>query len=376
MIAMQLEDATSDVRLFDARDLPWIDDLLRIVEQCVGQPWRVLLERIEHAPFVIDRREVPARARQVITSALRRTLGGSAERGRIARKLRASVLGSPALDAMTRQARIARASEELGIEAADVEQLLWADLARERPVTLSKRRPTARALAEIGNVERIQRELRRARAVELRVWDNVHGLVRMAARCGLIVHVSSERSSGAWRLDIAGPLALFHATTIYGRAIGALVPMLASHPRFELAIHCDFASGPHVRRVASPLLLPAHVDRLKPSLADRLARDLEAREHEIHREPPPLVVGDAVGFPDLALVHRGARWFIEVIGFSTAEYLADKRALYRAANARVVLCIDAKRSVLEEQADVVPYTRRIDADAVIELIERSQEEVG
>lgn len=369
MIAMQVESAaSSEIPLFEARDLPWIEELLRIVERSIGQPWRVLLERIEHASLVAGGRAVSGRARQTITNALRRSLGGRAERGRIARKLRASVLGHPALEPQVRVERIGRASEELGIEPGDVEQLLWADLARERPVTLP-RRPTARALAELGNIERIQRELRRARAVELRVWNNAHGLVRMAVRCGLIVHLSREQETSAWRLDIAGPLSLFHATTIYGRAIAALVPMLAAHDRFELSIHRDFPNGPHVRRVSPPLLLPAYVDRSKPSLTDRLARDLEAREHSVEREPTPLVVGDEVALPDLAIEHRGARWFVEVIGFATAEYLADKLALYRAAGARVILCVDAKRSVLAEQPFVVPYGRRVDADALIERIE-------
>jgi predicted nuclease of restriction endonuclease-like RecB superfamily len=369
MIAMKLGAASSEVRLFDAADLPWIDELLGIVAQCIGQPWRVLLERIEHAPFVANRREVSIRARRTITNALRRALGGRAERGKIARKLRASVLGHPALTNNERETRIASASAALGIEPADVEQLLWADLARERPVNLPARRPTARMLAELGNIELIQRELRRAREVELRVWENAHGLVRMAARCGLIVRASHEPATDAWRLDITGPLALFHATTIYGRALGALVPILANHARFELAIHCDFTSGPHVRQISPPVLLPPYVERLKPSLGDRLARDLVLRDHVVDREPAPLVIGDDVVFPDLAIEHRGARWFVEIIGFSTAEYLADKLAMYRAADARVILCVDAKRSVVDEHASVVPYARSVDADSVVERIE-------
>jgi predicted nuclease of restriction endonuclease-like RecB superfamily len=372
VIAMKLDVATSDVRLFDAADLPWIEQLLEIVARCIGQPWRVLLERIEHAPFVANGREVSLRARRTITNALRRALGGRAERGKIARKLRASVLGHPALAESERAARIAHASAELGIEPADVEQLLWADLARERPVHLPARRPSARMLAELGNIERIQHELRRAHQVELRVWDNAHALVRMAARYGLIVRAVHEQATGAWRLAITGPLALFHATTIYGRALGALAPMLANHARFELAIHCDFASGPHVRQIGPPILLPRYVERLKPSPGDRLARDLMLREHVVDREPAPLVVGNEVVFPDLAIDHRGARWFVEIIGFSTAEYLADKLALYRAADANVILCIDAKRSVVDEHPNVVPYARHVDADSVVERIEAAE----
>lgn len=366
---MKVGSASSEVRLFDESDLAWIEQLLGIVGQCIGQPWRVLLERIEHAPFVANGREVPLRARRTITNALRRVLGGRVERGKIARKLRASVLGHPALVASEREARIARVSDDLGIEPADVEQLLWADLARERPVTLPVRRPSARQLAELGNVERIQHELRRAHEVDLRIWDHAHELVRTAARCGLIVRATHEARTGAWHLGVTGPLALFHATTIYGRALGTLAPILANHPRFELAIRCELGSGPHVRHISPPVMLPAYVERRKPSIGERLARDLLLREHVVDREPAPLVVGDVVLFPDLAIEHRGGRWFIEIIGFSTAEYLDDKRSLYRAADARVIFCVDAKRSVIDEHPFLVPYVRQVDADTVIERIE-------
>ena len=71
MIAMQL-DPTSDLRVFDDRDLGWIEELLRLVAATAGQPWRVLLERIEHAPLRIGSRPVPARMRTMIVNALRR----------------------------------------------------------------------------------------------------------------------------------------------------------------------------------------------------------------------------------------------------------------------------------------------------------------
>jgi predicted nuclease of restriction endonuclease-like RecB superfamily len=369
VIAMQ-PDQVSEVRLFDHGDMPWIEQLLQLVERSLGEPWRVLLERIEHAPLSNGARPVPPKMREQITNALRRVLGGRAERGRIARKLRGSVLGHPALAPAEREARIAAAADSLGIAREDVESLLWADLARERPVVLPGGRPDPRMLAAIANVDRIQREMRRARMIELRVWDNAHGLVRLAARCGLITQVSRE-SDGALLLRITGPLALFHATTVYGRALGALVPLLVEHPRFELEIHCDYTSGPHTRQVVPPVLLPPYNGRLKPSPAERLVVDLARRGHTVDPAPEPLTVDRHVVVPDLAIEHAGVRWFVEVIGFSTADYLADKRALYRAANERVLFCVDAKRSNADEQADVVSFTRRIDADDVVQVLEEA-----
>ena len=365
MIAMQIE-ATSTVRLFDERDLSWIDELLRLFAATVGQPWRVLLERIEHAPLRQGTRPVPQRARNMITNALRRVLGGRSERGRIARRLRAAVLGHPALDPAERTQRIAAAATSLGIEPADIESLLWADLARERPVVLPPRPPTAAVLAAYANVECIQREIRRARMIELRVWGPAHALVRTAARYGLITQLARE-PDGALLMRITGPLALLHETTVYGRALGGLVPLLADHKSFELAIHCDFPSGPHTRGVTSPVLLPPHTSRLAASPADRLARDLVAREYTVESSPPPLAINGSVVFPDLAVHYGAVRWLVEIIGFSTADYLLDKLALYRAANERVILCVDAKRSPdVEEHPSLLPFVKRIDVDLLLE----------
>ncbi|MDQ3336183.1 MAG: DUF790 family protein, partial [Myxococcota bacterium] len=289
---------------------------------------------------------------------------------RIARRLRATVLGHPALEPPARAARIAAAAATLGLADEDVESLLWADLARERPVVLPTARPDPRMLAAFANVDRIQREMRRARMIELRVWDNAHGLVRLAARCGLITQVARE-PDGALLLRIAGPLALFHTTTVYGRALGALVPLLADHPRFELDIHRDYESGPHTRRVVPPALLPPFTSRLKPSPADRLAKDLALRGHLVDREPAPLAVDEHVLFPDLSIDFAGVRWLVEVVGFSTADYLADKLALYRAANARVILCVDTMRSTPDEHPSLLPFSRRIDADDVVQILEEA-----
>ena len=311
------------------------------------------------------------------------------------------MLGHPALDTTAREARITEAAATLGLDPRDVDSLLWSDLALERPVVLSAGRPEARVLAAIANVDRVQRGMRRAREVELRVWDEPHGLVRLAARCGLLTHTTRE-PDGALLLQLAGPLSLFHRTTVYGRALAALVPLLANHERFELDIHCDFASGPRTLRVMPPVMFPPYTSRLKPSVADRLARDLEVRECRVEREPPPIVVestamrlvsnelpratnrrdvdddGDDdddaphVLFPDLAIEHGGRRWLVEVIGFSTANYLADKLARYAAAGERVILCVDAKRSIVEqEDISILEFTKRVDADALVERIDEA-----
>ncbi len=352
---------SSEIHLLDASDAPWIGSILDLVERSLGEPWRVLLERIEHAPLRASRARVG-----MIVGALRRVLGGRTERARVARRLRGLVLGHPALDREARAARIDVAVNKLGISAADVEELLWADLAKERPVMLPEGRPPEGTLAAFANLDRIQRAVRRAREVRLRVWGDAHDLVRTAARYGLLSRIS-RGADGETIIDVTGPLALFHATTVYGRTLAALVPLVAAHERFTLDLHCDFSGHARILHVETPTLLPpAPVPRRrKPSVAEHLARDLRAMDLAVMREPTPIVVsarlddgvvldgpaGDQLLFPDLLVEVGGVTWSIEVIGFSTADYLEHKRASYRAAGIQhLVLCIDDARSQAHAKA--------------------------
>jgi predicted nuclease of restriction endonuclease-like RecB superfamily len=302
--------------------------------------------------------------------ALRRVLGGAGPRARIARKVRALVLGPPALAPDERQARLELAAATLGTTAEDIESLLWVDLAMERPVTLPRGRPAETELAAIANLERIQRCVRRAHDLQLRVWDHANELVRTVARYGLIAQI--KREDDATLLDVIGPLALFHSTMVYGRALAALVPLLADHARFELDIHCQLGGDRAHLRVTPPVLLPpvAVSPRRAPSIAERLARELAQLGHIIEREPPPIASGEHLLFPNLTIERDGLRWYIEVLGFSTKESVAAKLERYRQAGvATVVLCVDLVTAPSADlESPVCGFTGNVDVDDLLAML--------
>lgn|GEM_PF-2264294 len=317
--------AATDIRLYDAADLPWITIVVDHVMSCVGQPWRVLRERLDHAP--IRGARVAA-----IVGAMRRMMDGRAQRTKVARKVRAAVLGQPALDDDSRVQRLARAGDELGIDPSEIESLLWIDLADERPVTLPSGRPDETRLAAFANLDRIQRALRRAKHVRIHAWGNAHALIRTAARYGLLVRVSTAPPRAAPRdafatrdalaardavatrdtqtiIDIVGPLSLFHQTSVYGRSLGAVVPQLAGLDRFIVEIDADFGYGMASLRVTSPAMLPPApaAERGKPSIAMKITSAM-ARQRDVlvERDPSPIANGRDRLFPDLAIEIVGA----------------------------------------------------------------------
>jgi hypothetical protein len=221
----------------------------------------------------------------------------------------------------------------------------------------------------------------RASAVRIDVEGTTRGLVRHAKWHGLIC-VVAERSGGAGAMmELSGPFALFRNTRLYGRALGELVPLLAWCARFRLQAECVLDGRSLTLQLATgdpifPSVMRRQYDSL---LEERFAREFRrlAPIWDVIREPEPINVGGPLIFPDFALRHRvdpARRWLLEIVGFWTPDYLARKLALYRRARlANLILCIDERRNCSEADlppgSQVVRYRRRVDASAVLQVLE-------
>lgn len=384
------------IRLLDERDLGWIGDVVDVVATAAGKPWRVALERLDDTRR-IEQPHAPVRFAAVV-SAVQRILGGRARNAPLARTTRALVLGAPALTPAEREARIAYAARELEITCMAVELLLWSDLPRERPVELPRGRPSEFEVAAVANVHLLQRAMRRARSVRLRVWGDAGPLIRAAAARGLLTTLSIHGvrdvdlpgvSGPVTVLDIVGPLALFHHTAVYGRALADLVPLLADCDRFELELVAKSRDQTYTVDVASPVLLPAVPARLvRPGFnLQRLINALERAARSsgyvttaasapqpdaraagpaiaITPRPPAIPSGRSLVCPDLVIERGERRLHVEILGFWTPEFLARKLALYRDAGiADVVLCVDDSRGCdpgeLAPELPVLRYSKRV-----------------
>lgn len=364
------------LELLDDHDAPWIRALVDEAEAAVTRPWRELIERLDRIPSRTSRAR-----RDAALHALRAALTGRSGVGLRATQVRERLLGRACLDAAERAARLTEAAAGLSATVEDVESALWADLAAERLVAMPRGRPSERVIAADANVLLLQRALNRCHALGLRIWGNARAIARTAAVRGLM---ATARARGAEiELEISGPLALFHRTTVYGRALGSLVPHLAWCERFVLEASCDFGRGPARLIVRPPVLLPPGPPprRYDSGVEERLARELGRRAPawRVIREPTPVDAGGRLAFPDFLLEHRDTserRWWVEIVGFWTREYLQHKLATYRAASLpRIILCIDEARTVddgeLPPEAHIVRFKRAVPVDAVMAIIERA-----
>jgi predicted nuclease of restriction endonuclease-like RecB superfamily len=281
----------------------------------------------------------------------------------------------------TQSAALASAATSFGVDVDQLRAGLFADLPGERVVTALSQPPSPGALAAKANLWLAQAFVSRAVRVKLDVKGVSRVLVLNAKAKGLLCTVSGSVDGSAAVLELSGPLSLFKNTRLYGRALASLVPTLPFCDRWILDAEC-FVYGRHVsfRLSTGAPIEPADAPKRFDSKAEeRFARDFDRRfarapgPWRLVREPRPVVVGDGLAFPDFALEHDGGAKkpvFVELVGFWTPAYVAQKLDRYRRArDLDLILCVDdtlaCADGALLESARIVRFRRRVDVDAVL-----------
>jgi len=379
LLSCEFRGSAAIPRFLGDADRPWLRALIDECDRFTGRPIRELEARLRDpvpgAPD--DKRRLAA----YLLLGMARSRVESPVPPREARAALFTASGRSPADA--RDVVTARCAGELGVSPAALLGSLFADLPSERiaisPPSLDPGDVVLRA-----NLALAQGLLARAYSVRIAVDGNARAVVRHAALRGLICSVMRDAGDDLARIELSGPFALFRRTLLYGRALGAVVPVLAWTRRFKLEATCDIRGRRAVVTLATgdPIFPSSEPRRFDSRLEERFARDFAriARDWAIVREPEPIEAGGHLFFPDFAVYPRldaSQRWFVEIVGFWTREYLANK--LERLRHARVsnlVLCIDADRNLgdgdVPASMALVRYHRRIDAAKVLEIVTASE----
>ncbi len=366
-------------------DHPWLRALLEEYERFIGRPQRELDARLrEPLPC-----ESPPTKLRLAVQVLGRLRSSHRKTAVPPRRARALVFGEAGRTLAPPQTILCAVAASLGVTPEDLRDSLFGDLPGERLVGAPGQSLSAVELALRCNLELVQALLFRATMVRIEVEGNTRALVRQAKWRGLICTGIERSGTAGATLEVSGPFALFRNTRLYGRALGELVPLLAWCPRFRLRAACVVGG----RRLTLQLgtgdpIFPGSVPRRYDSrLEARFASEFRrvAPAWDVIREPEPIPAGGTLIFPDFALQHRSnpvRRWLLEIVGFWTPDYVARKLARYRNARlSNLILCVDEDRNCAEadlpSRALVVRFRRRVDASAVLRLIEsRDRPAVG
>jgi predicted nuclease of restriction endonuclease-like RecB superfamily len=157
--------------------------------------------------------------------------------------------------------------------------------------------------------------------------------------------------------------------------LGELVQFLPHCAKFKLRAECVLHDQEAVLDVQSgDPIFPAESPAIYDSkLEERFARDFKraAPDWDLVREPEPVPAGRTLIFPDFLLHHRlcpQRRFFVEILGFWSADYLVRKLALLREAGLpNLILCVDEVRGddLLPIDARIVRFRRCIDPRMVL-----------
>ena len=370
------------------QDEPWVRVLLAEMARFEGRRRRELAERLaEPLPCEAPHFKRRAASRALLALWRREPGEGPASRAAPARSLprpaalRQELFGTAAATETPAMAIADAAAARLGLSREAVLDLLFADLPGERPVRAPSPPPTPAEAMLRTNLAIAQAVLMRASRLELRVEGGVRPIVRLAKLRGLLCTILDVPDLGRPVLELSGPFSLFQHTLLYGRALAELLPHLAWCARFELRAACSLRGRLATVSVDSgDPIFPATPPSLYDSrLEERFAAEIVklAPDWDLLREPEPLRAAGTLIFPDFLLRHRlhpRRQVLIEIVGFWTPQYLANKLEKLRQADTVCLLCVDEDRACatadLPPQLPVVRFRRRIDAAAVLREVER------
>ena len=368
-------------RYLGANDYPWLQGLLQLYGQLEGMRRAELDARFRGGLPVSGPVESVQRARHVLD----RACASEGIPPKEAAQLREALFVAAASRRKMRQQLLADMASEQGKTSRELLESLFADLPSERKVAAVPSELNHIELALRVNLALVQGICARSVSMTIDLWGNARAIVRLAQLRGLLCTARplSDLDGGegaAVRLELSGPLSLFRQTRMYGRALSSLVPQLCWCQRFELKVVLPRSERRvEVSVVSGAPIFPSKAPKpFDSKLEERFARDFTrlAPDWTLVREPAPVQAEGRLIFPDFAIQHRRdstRRALLEIAGFWTANYLQDKLRHLRAAGIPgLILCIDARRDcgeeVLPDNARVIRYRRRIDAEQVLELL--------
>lgn len=379
-----LDGALVVPRYLGPRDEPWLRALLDVYAAFEGRPRSALGERLGE-PLVVRAPKAPLRmARHVLDRATR----SKPCRPVAPEAVRRAVFGRAA--AVPDRAEVmALVARELELEPEALEEQLFGDLRSSERVGPVPAELSTVALAQNTNLALASALLGRARSLRVKAFGNTRALVRHAQLVGLICTAEASAGGGIV-LDVSGPFALFRHTLIYGKRLASLVPRAMWCERFELEAKVSLAPGAGLvtYRLDNTAPIPAgrELERFDSAVEARFARDFArlGSEWDLVREPEPVPLsGGRLLFPDFALVHRrdARRVLVEIVGFWTERYLADKLARLREAQlGSLLLCVDERRGCRDDAlppgAEIVRFRSRVCAGEVLARIEERDDRLG
>ena len=290
----------------------------------------------------------------------------------------------------------AEAAATLGRNVEDVKRLLYADAPGARVL---RRAPAidGRALLARYNLELARGVLLDAERLTLTARGGWRAIFRALKAARLMYTL--RRQGRSYQVDVTGPAAEFIVKPArYGVRLARVVPALMRAPAWRFDAEIRGADGsrlsfrvsgkPHAPKTRAPVGERARKARYDSAWERSLATDFRRkfggdarRGWTLAREASPVALGDELFLPDFTLRHDdGREALVELVGFWTPEYLAEKTRKIAAAQLRHLILVvyrglavgkaTTELESLVEQERIVWFTTKPRATDVVKAAEQ------
>ena len=254
-----------------------------------------------------------------------------------------------------RNAPYVEAAATLGRSVEQVKQMMYADAPGARVLRHSPA-IDGRALLARYNLELARGVLLDAERLSLTARGGWRAIFRALKAARLMYTV--RRRGRSYRVEVTGPAAEFIVRpTRYGVRLARVVPALMRAPAWRFEADVRGADGtrlsfrvrgqPRAPTTRAPVGEAARRARYDSAWERSLATDFRRRfgadargGWTLTRESSPIAMGDELFLPDFTLRHAdGREALVELVGFWTPEYLAEKTRKITAANLRSLILV-------------------------------------
>ena len=271
----------------------------------------------------------------------------------------------------------------------ELKEILYTDLPDETRYLIPDTPINLHNLIHQANLILVKSLLLRSIECNILLLGHARQVVRYAKLAGLICVIKKVENPKLARhfgsvLSVSGPLSILHLTTIYGRRFAALIPLLTSCLQFKLKAKILFNGNIRELVVTSedPITCPHDVtchsfdSKIEKMFFEQFSKHAQSINWLILREPEPIPSGDTIIFPDFVCVHRlnpEKKWYLEIVGFWTHEYLQSKIKHYQEANIKnLILCVSEKLRCDDlatiHGARLVYFKSRIDITIILSIL--------
>ncbi len=304
-------------------------------------------------------------------------------------------------DEVGRKRALERAAIRLGVSIEKIEEAMRADSYDRLVLESFRPLPPERLIAQY-NLSLTQTLLFRALDIEVTARARFKELLRHVKKFGLMYNATMS-SDGECRIRIEGPASVLHAQERYGTSIAKLFPVViqmedwaisaniarrdpsGNMRAYEFAISSKdgdlFLDGLGASEFFRSAYEPGAISsaRFDSEVERQFYNDFVAlgSNWAIKREPDILVKDNVVMIPDFAFELRGMKYYLEIVGFWTEEYIERKAAKLALLNeGRIMLAIDeALAGRMRKFPNAFYYSGRVPTKPVVAFLNAREEEM-